>query len=128
MTKLARLVTVALLAAGAVACGDSGPKGPGSFAATLAVVGEPAGAVVIHVTGEGLRSFEGTGDTQVFATELASVEGVRRLVAVSGSGSIGFRVHVDKVELGFPVAVVTDAAGTDNRPRGPAGLTVEFSN
>ena len=84
--------------------------------------------MVIHVTGEGLRSFEGTGDTQVFATELASAEGVRRLVAVSESGSIGFRVHVDKVELGFPVAVVTDAAGTDNLPRGPAGLTVEFSN
>jgi hypothetical protein len=128
MTPLARLAIVAVLMVGSVACGDSGPKGPGSFVATVAVVGPAPGAVVIHVTGAGLRSFEGTGDTQLFATELASVDGVRRLVAVSASGTIGFRVNVDKVELGFPVAVVTDAAGTDNLPRGPAGLTVEFFN
>ncbi len=94
----------------------------------MAVVGEPAGAVVIHVTGEGIQTFQGTGDTQVFATEAGEVTGVRRLVAVSASGNITFRVHVDRVELGFPVAVVTDAAGTDNLARGPAGLTVEFSN
>ena len=121
-----RSAASALLLAGLVACGDSGPEGPGSFTATVDVQGPAAGAVVVDVTGSGIQGFEGTGDTQVFSTVLNQQTGAHRLIAVSASGALGFRVRVDQVELGAPAVVVVDAAELDNRVRGPAGVSVRF--
>jgi hypothetical protein len=127
MRRLGRGVAVAV-AAVLGGCGDSGPQGPGSFTAGLDVVGPAVGAVIVDVTGEGIRGFEGTGDTRIFHDVTDVTVGAHRVIAMSGSGSISFRVQVDRVEQGFPIAVVVDAVGTDNLPRGAAGATVRFSN
>jgi len=107
---------------------DSGPKGPGAFSATLEILGPPVGAAIIDVTGEGVRSFAGTGDTQVFHDVRDVTAGSHRLIVVSASGTLGFVMQVDRVEAGPPVATVIDATGTDNQPRGPSGVEVRFSN
>lgn len=119
-------IVLVLSALAITACGDSGPEGPGAFTAMVEAQGPPAGAVVMDVTGDGIEGFEGTGDTRVFSAEVDAGTGLHRLIAVSATGSLGFRVRVARVELGPPTAVVVDAAGTDNGPRGPAGLTVRI--
>ena len=120
-----RVLALGLLALVA-ACSDGGPKGPGTYTAMVEVVGPPAGAVILDVTGTGINGFEGTGDTQIFSTVRDQVGGVHRVIAVSATGALGFRIRVAQVELGLPTVVVVDAAGTDNRPRGPAGLSVRL--
>ncbi len=128
MSGLRRVAALALLAL-AAACGDeSGPAGPGSFTVSLEVVGPTAGAVMFDVTGSGVLGFEGTGDTRVFSAEITPTTGEHRVIAVSATGVTGFRVQVAQVELGAPQVVVVDAADTDNRPRGPAGLSARISN
>ena len=118
------VVTLALSAA-LFACGDSGPQGPGSFDASLQIVGPPAGGVVVDVTGAGVSGIEEQGDTRVFTNPIT---GGYRVIAVSGTGAITFQVNVDRVEAGFPAAVVVDATGTDNGTRGPAGISVVFQD
>jgi hypothetical protein len=83
---------------------------------------------MIAITGPGVQSFDGTGDTQVFHDVRDPASGTHRITLVSASGVIGFRMKVDQVELGFPVVTVLDAADTNNEPRGPAGIEVRFSN
>ena len=122
-TRLSILATLALVASG---CGDDGPQGPGTFTVSLDVTGPPAGAVIFDVTGD-LSDLQGTGDTRVFNSLVDATAPVRRVIAVSASGVVGFRMSVDRVELGAPQVVVVDAAGTDNGPRGPAGLTVRIA-
>ena len=122
----ARFTAAILVVLAGAACGDSGPEGPGGFTAVLDAQGPPAGAVIVEVTGPGITGFEGTGDTQVFSTVLNAQAGTHRIIAVSASGSIGFRVQVERVELGAPGVVVVDATELDNDLRGPAGLSVRF--
>jgi len=121
-----RLAFVTLLVPALVfGCGDSGPKGPGSFDASLQIVGPPAGGVVVDLTGEGISGVAGQGDTRVFTN---AITGGYRVIAVSETGTITFRVQVNKVESGIPGAVVVNATGTDNGTRGPAGITVVFQD
>lgn len=126
--KVVRHVSVALAVALATACGDSGPQGPGAFVVTLQAQGPPAGAVVADVTGPGIEAIEGTGDSHVFSTVVDAAAGIHRIIVVSASGNIDFRVQVDQLELGPPSVVAIDAAGTDNLPRGPAGLTFQITH
>lgn len=126
--RFAAAWVVLFASAAMVACGDDGPEGPGSFNAAVETAGAPVGAVVVDVTGPGITGFEGTGDTRVFSTVRNATGGVHRVIAVSGTGSIGFRVLVERRELGAPGAVVIEAASTDDAPLGPAGITVRVGS
>lgn len=119
---------VVVLAALVSACGDSGPQGPGSFRASVQATGPAAGAAILDVTGPGIQGFQGTGDTRVFPALIDAAAGVHRVIAVSASGVISFRIQVEQVELGAPAVLVVDAADMQNGPRGPAGLEVQITN
>lgn len=123
-----RRASVALAVGLAIACGDSGPQGPGAFDVTLQAQGPLAGAVVADVTGQGIGAIQGVGDTRVFSTVIDATTGLSRVIVVSASGNVAFRIQVDQLELGPPSVVAIDAAGTDNLPRGPAGLTFQITH
>ena len=122
-----RLLTALALAgvtALAAAC-DSGPKGPGTLAATVS--GAPTiGAVVLEITGDGIEGFEGQGDTQAYSASLGGEPVRHRVVLVSASGSLHFGIRVTDRASVSPSAAVISAAGTDNVPVPATGLQVNI--
>jgi len=121
-----------LLAALAVACAtlvtacDSGPKGPGTMAAT--VNGSPTlGAVVLDITGDGIQGFEGQGDAMAYSGSLGGQPARYRLVLVSASGgAIHFGIRVADRASAAPVVTVISSASTSNVTVPPAGLKVDI--
>lgn len=111
------VLTLGVLAAGA--CGDD-PAGPGTWTGTVRSSTAPAGAVVLQVRGEGIRSIEAFGGVEAVAHRTVGTEdgsATWRVVLLTGSpGSMAFRVRVTDLDRGAPRAVVLSAVDGANEP------------
>lgn len=124
---LGRIALVVVVALGAGACDDD-PSGPGIFTGwVVSSAGEPAGAAVIEITGEGIEGFEAAGSSRVFSRTVRppteeSGEGLYRVVVVAPAGSaLRFGVRVEDVAMGIPTATLVSVADTANVPVGSLG-------
>ena len=112
MTRSGRTARALALAAllGAAACDD----GPGTWTAAVEGPG-PVGAALVEVRGDGVRGFEGAGDSRVFADPSPSRGGGWRVVVVSPSGSAAFRIRVADGEGPRPAVTLLSAADVADR-------------
>lgn len=115
MSRLVGILTLAALL-GVGACDD----GPGSWTAT--VEGPVAvGAALVEVRGEGITGFEGAGDSQVFPDPTPATRGVRRVVVVSPSGAVSFRITVEDAATAPPAITLVSAADLASQPLAALG-------
>lgn len=112
-------------------CGDSGPRGPGTWTARVRSSTAPAGAVIVELQGSGIESVEGLGATSAYAAMTGRGTGSEtwRVVLVTPSpGEMDFEVAVEDLGEGAPRAVVVSAVDGDNLPLGGlASFSVEMS-
>lgn len=121
----ALLLASALVTLGLAAC-ESGPRGPGTFEASLDAE-EALGAVTLEVVGRGILGFEGTGGTEAWGAVVSAAEGRHRVVLVNPtSGELSFRILVEDVGSELPAITVVDAAGTDDLQRLTGGIDVHL--
>ena len=124
-----RRVRLGLLAVGlaVVTTGcESGPDGPGNLTAT--VTGPASlGAVTLEVIGEGIRGFQGLGDTRAYGALVSQQSERHRVVLIHPSGGeLRFEIQVDDRRAPVPSITVVAAAGTDNRPRTGGDVSVQI--
>ncbi len=105
----------------ATAC-DSGPKGPGTLAATV-LSDQALGAVVLMFTGGTVTGFEGQGSTQVYSSAIPGTEAADptfRVILVSPDGGmLRFGIRVSDLDAARPVVTAITAATTANLPLEP---------
>ncbi|MEM7414670.1 MAG: hypothetical protein AAF389_04175 [Gemmatimonadota bacterium] len=112
-----------LSAAVMVAFAGCGPEGPGPL--TGRVTGEDLGAVLLRVEGPGVVSFNGLGDTQVYAAPVADRPDTHRVILVDPQGTdLAFEMQVEDRGMEGPVITVLQAALTSNRAVSAAVATV----
>lgn len=109
-------VTAALgLALLSGACDFLRPSGPGPLDARVLPGGTGAAAAVVVLSGSGIRGFEGSGDTRLFAGRDPNDPDRHRVVLVNpGPGDLRFRVWVDDRSDELPTGIVVEAADTAN--------------
>lgn len=107
-------------------CG-SGPSGPGVLKGTVrATAPETVGAVVLEVTGSGIRGFESENGTVVYGAVLDQTTGRWRMVA-AGTGPLSFGVKVDDVKGPRPQIQVISAADDENTAIPASDVKVSLS-
>lgn len=113
--RLFRAVLGTLVVAVPAAC-DLGPRGPSRVSGT--VTGNPLlGAVVLDLTWQSVRGFEGRGSTRVYSAPVAESPHRYRVILVDGEGGdLRFSIDLEDARLNGPVVTVVEAAGTNNEP------------
>ena len=107
-----RLVVAMAVALTLGAC-DWGPRGSGQLRGIVLSAVSPVGAIVIEVSGPGVKGFSEDGQTRVFFAEPQT--DVHRVVLVGADPDrIRFRVDVDDVEGTRPTVVVVEAVDDSN--------------
>ena len=110
-----RILPAFLLGAGLLLAGcDTGPSGPGELTATVQAPGQTLGGVVLEVTGKGVETFSGSGNTRVLWAATDQPE-VYRVVAINQNpGSVQFQVSVQDVGADKPRALIVNLIDGDN--------------
>lgn len=122
----ARLVTVTAVTLTLSAC-DWGPRGPGQLRGVVRLGASPVGAIVLEISGPGVRGFSDAGQTRVFFAEPAT--DVYRVVLVTADPDrIRFRVAMDDVRSPSLTTVVVEAVDDSNEVINDlSGITVELN-
>jgi len=122
--KRARLALAAALAVGLMGCDLGGPSGPAQVVGT--VTGDPLlGAAIVELSWDGVRGFEGRGDTQVYAGAVPESAERHRVVLVGpAGGDLQFTIDLEDHRLDGPMLTVVSAVGTNNLPLPTSGLRV----
>lgn len=112
-----------MLGAALASLAGCGPEGPGAL--TGRVTGDDLGAVLLRVEGAGVQSFNGLGDTQVYAAPVADRPDTHRVILVDPQGTdLAFEIQVDDRGMEGPVITVLQAALTTNQAVSAAVATV----
>lgn len=120
VTRLGAVVLVALVAA----CGDDGPSGPGTMAATVETGGAAPGGVVLEVTGTGIEGFAAAGSTRLISRTVEAPTdenptGRYRLVLIGpGDVPLRFDTRVEDIGAAPPSTTVILAVDDANQPIG----------
>jgi hypothetical protein len=122
--RRARLALAATLAVALVGCDLGGPGGPAQVAGT--VTGDPLlGAAIVELSWDGVRGFEGRGDTRVYAGAVPESDERHRVVLVGPSGGdLTFTIDLEDGRLEGPIVTVVSAVGTNNLPLSTSALRV----
>jgi len=110
--RWARLVTLMGVVLALSSC-DWGPRGHGQLSGIVTSGAIPVGAIVLEISGPGVRGFSESGQTRVFFAEPAT--DVYRVVLVTADpDQIRFQVDVDDVRSPPLTAVVVEAVDDNN--------------
>ncbi|HIF07151.1 MAG TPA: hypothetical protein EYQ64_09440 [Gemmatimonadetes bacterium] len=94
---------------------DWGPRGPGQLRGVVSSGAVPIGAIVLEVSGPGVRSFSDAGQTRVFYMETQA--DVYRVVLVAANlESVRFRVTMDDVRSPPLTVSTVEAVDGNNEP------------
>ena len=116
-----------LLALGLVLLGACEPSGPGALTGTVQAP-VATGAVIVELTGTGITGFEGVGGVRTLPTTADPLTSSHRVIVVSPSGALRFRVLVEDVGGLAPRAVVVSAVDVANLPiESLAGFSLRIS-
>jgi hypothetical protein len=112
MRRLAAVAALALLAWGC----DSGPKGSGEYVGSIQTPGPVLGGAVLEVVGKGIEGFSGSGGSRVFWAARPDLQDGYRVIVLhaSPSGEIQFRVSVQDLAEGRPLASIVNLVGVDD--------------
>ena len=105
---------------------DWGPRGSGQLTGIVSSGASPVGAIVLEVTGAGIKGFSEAGQTRVFFAEPET--DLYRVVLVGAEpDQIRFRVDMDDLRSPVPAAIVVEAVDDANAPiTDLRGITVEI--
>lgn len=123
--RWARLVTVMGAALALGAC-DWGPRGPGQLPGIVTSEATPVGAIVLEVSGAGVRGFTASGQTRVFFAE-PETDVYRVVLVTSDPDRIFFTVEMDDVRAPALTVTTVEAVDGSNAPIADvSGITVEI--
>ena len=105
---------------------DWGPRGPGQLRGVVSSGAVPIGAIVLEISGPGVRNFTDAGQTRVFFAETQT--DVYRVVLVAADPErIRFRVGMDDVRRPALTVNTVEAVDENNEPIADlAGVVVEL--
>lgn len=95
---------------------DRTPSGEGDWRVVIHGPGEPFGAAVVSVSGEGVLGLASLGDAEVWTHQVDAGEFRAVLIRPASPGDLGFRVRVRELRDPAPSVAILELADQDDQP------------